>query len=337
MYGKERLIWADSMKGWLMILVILGHAIQSTLGNECFDNHVWNFIYSFHMPTFMAISGWFAFRQNLRRGGYLIICKRRVCQLLIPYLLWSLFSLLLHGRLNLRSIWNVVLYPDSSFWFLWILFLISVVFIICQYLAWKINCDEFLFISLAGAILFALMVVFEIRVFGFQFLSYYFLFYTAGYCIHRFALWQKIRNKIVLTSLFLFWCLLAWYWNMHMLPTWMPVVHFLPSSLLQYTYRGVTAIVAILFIFGVAPWELNNMGRFNLFIKEIGTISLGLYVCHLTFMGGIVRILNAILPQVGTIGIIILAFVIGFALSFAIVELLKCNKYTAKYLLGKLE
>lgn len=60
--SKQRFIWADSLKGWLMLLVILGHAIQSTLGPDCYSNHVWNLIYSFHMPAFMAVSGWLAYR-----------------------------------------------------------------------------------------------------------------------------------------------------------------------------------------------------------------------------------------------------------------------------------
>ena len=29
---KKRLIWADSLKGWLIILVVLGHTIQNTIG-----------------------------------------------------------------------------------------------------------------------------------------------------------------------------------------------------------------------------------------------------------------------------------------------------------------
>ena len=231
---KERLIWADSLKGLLIILVILGHAIQSTLGNECFNNHLWNLIYSFHMPAFMAVSGWFAFRPIPNRGGYVTIIKRRCYQLLIPYILWSLISLLIRGRFNLISIWNMIIYPDTSFWFLWVLFLISVTFVTCQWMAKQIKCDELLFIGLSCAILFGVMVLFDIRVFGFQFLAYYILFYTAGYCIHRYSLNQRIRNKIVLASLFLVWCILAWYWNMHSLPNWMPTVHFFPSSLIQY-------------------------------------------------------------------------------------------------------
>ncbi len=55
------MIWADSLKGWLMILVIIGHAIQTVVGGECNENHLWNIIYSFHMPAFMAVSGWFAY------------------------------------------------------------------------------------------------------------------------------------------------------------------------------------------------------------------------------------------------------------------------------------
>lgn len=60
--AKARLIWADSLKGWLMILVVLGHVIQTLMQEGCNDNHLWNLIYSFHMPAFMAVSGWLACR-----------------------------------------------------------------------------------------------------------------------------------------------------------------------------------------------------------------------------------------------------------------------------------
>ena len=140
-----------------------------------------------------------------------------------------------------------------------------------------------------------------------------------------------------LASLFLIWCVLAWYWNMHSLPNWMPTVHFFPSSLLQYTYRGVTAIIAILVIFSIAPIVLNNKGRLNMFIKEVGAISLGLYVCHLSLMGSIVRTIKEIFPSASNFIIIIIGFIVGFSLSLIIVELLKSNKHAAKYLLGKIK
>lgn len=66
--AKERLIWADSLKGWLMILVILGHVMQQLAGGVDGGSHLWAMIYSFHMPAFIAASGWFAYRKN-RPGG----------------------------------------------------------------------------------------------------------------------------------------------------------------------------------------------------------------------------------------------------------------------------
>ena len=65
---NPRLLWADTLKGWLMLLVILGHAIQTVMPEACYQGHIWNLIYSFHMPAFMAVSGYFAYRAN-RYGG----------------------------------------------------------------------------------------------------------------------------------------------------------------------------------------------------------------------------------------------------------------------------
>ena len=59
---NNRLVWADRLKGILIVLVVLGHAIQQTMNEACFDNHLWNYIYSFHMPAFMAISGFLSYR-----------------------------------------------------------------------------------------------------------------------------------------------------------------------------------------------------------------------------------------------------------------------------------
>lgn len=58
----NRIIWADSLKGILIILVVLGHAIQNVLGYDCFNNHIWNYIYSFHMAAFISVSGYLNYK-----------------------------------------------------------------------------------------------------------------------------------------------------------------------------------------------------------------------------------------------------------------------------------
>ena len=52
-----------------MVLVVLGHAIQGVMPETCFTDHLWNLIYSFHMPAFMAVSGYFAYRAVKPVGG----------------------------------------------------------------------------------------------------------------------------------------------------------------------------------------------------------------------------------------------------------------------------
>lgn len=62
---RQHLVWADAIKGWLILLVILGHCIASTIGNDAANvNYWWCLIYSFHMPVFMAVSGYLACKPN---------------------------------------------------------------------------------------------------------------------------------------------------------------------------------------------------------------------------------------------------------------------------------
>lgn len=343
---KQRLIWADSLKGWLMLLVILGHAIQCTLGVDCEGNHLWNIIYSFHMPAFMAVSGWLAYRgiksskpTNADWGGYISSCKRRAQQLLLPYLAWTLISYMIKGDYTLIAVYNKLMFPDTSFWFLWVLFWICVIFNLAQLVASKQKVNEMVLILGTCLLLFGVMVVMEIRVLGFQFLAYYFLFYSLGYCLHKYERTKCLeitRNNICLIILTLLWAFLAWGWSMHGLPSWMPTIPHVPSSLLQYAYRGFTALVAIVVLIGVAPKALNGTGKTNQMICSLGVISLGLYVVHLSLIGHIVKGVLAVIPDVSTWLCVAIAFVLALAVSYLVVWALNMNKHTARIFLGKI-
>jgi Acyltransferase family. len=230
---------------------------------------------------------------------------------------------------------KIILNPDSYFWFLWVLFWICIIFTLCQWIADKLKIDEFVPIVISCMVLMAVMVGLEFRVFGFQFLAYYFLFYTLGYSVHRFSILQ-IKDNIVLLVLGLVWLFMAWFWNMHELPSWMPAIPHVPSTLLQYAYRGITAAIAMLVLFGVAPKLLDGNSKLNTWIKELGVVSLGLYVVHLSIMGYVADILKELYPTCSIWGQISIVFVITTIFSVVIVELLKKNKWTARYLLGKI-
>ena len=63
---KPREYYLDAVKAIAIILTVLGHCIQWILGDTFGEDRLELFIYSFHMPLFMIISGYF-FQSALRQ------------------------------------------------------------------------------------------------------------------------------------------------------------------------------------------------------------------------------------------------------------------------------
>ncbi len=337
--GPRRLIWVDALKGWLMLLVVMGHAIQWTLGDETDDSHVWNIIYSFHMPAFFAVSGWLAYRPGRQGKGptighshtaYLIV--RRAQQLLIPFFCWSLV-IIISRRLNFFSAMaGMIEKPDNSFWFLWALFFIYLIFHVSVAVSRQLRCGESAVILLVGAFLSALMVVFQLNSFGFQFIAYYFLFFSLGYFIHKYP-WLQITHKAWLAALFAVWVILAWWWRMHELPPWVSV--FATSSWLQYAYRGVTATIAILVLINVSPLLLDSDHWTNRRMGVVGAWSMGIYTVHLSILTMLLHGIEQFIPKSYYVAFVCVLFFSALIISLALVYLIMKNKYTARLLMGK--
>lgn len=92
----ERYYEFDNLKGFAIILVIFGHALQYVIGTEyAYDNILYRLIYSFHMPLFMMISGFF-FYNSLSRS-FVEVFKSKFIFILLPCLIWSLVVVLMGG------------------------------------------------------------------------------------------------------------------------------------------------------------------------------------------------------------------------------------------------
>lgn len=66
-----RLKYLDFIKGFAILLVVLGHVIQ--FSDNSFDNNIlFRYIYSFHMPLFMFTSGFASCKQ---KNPYFIVNK----------------------------------------------------------------------------------------------------------------------------------------------------------------------------------------------------------------------------------------------------------------------
>lgn len=255
--------------------------------------------------------------------------------MLIPYLVWSVIAFFLRDDYTIEKLAEIILQPDNYLWFLWVLFWICVLFNLAQLIAVKCKANEMLTIGGFCTILLVMMVGAEIRLFGFQFLAYYFLFYTLGYCLHKYD-FVVLSKWSCLIALSLIWFFFAWGWTMHGLPSWVPTIPHVPSALLQYAYRGFTALVAIVVLIGAAPKVMNGKGTLNSFISGIGIISLGMYAGHLALLGHIKTLLLCVCPEInGWLAISIIS-IIAFILAYIFVTLLGKNRLTARIFLGKI-
>ena len=88
----------DFIKGILIILVVIGHAIQVLYGidnKEVWYNPIFNIVYTFHMPLFIFISGYF-FSSSLKYS-FSILLEKKATRLLVPTFIWSTVILLIWG------------------------------------------------------------------------------------------------------------------------------------------------------------------------------------------------------------------------------------------------
>ena len=86
-----RINYVDNLKGFAIILVIVGHVIQYLYSPDFYDGVVvFRYIYSFHMALFMMLSG---FTLDMNRDISLKIfiekIKKRALQLLLPFFFWG--------------------------------------------------------------------------------------------------------------------------------------------------------------------------------------------------------------------------------------------------------
>lgn len=90
-----RIGWIDICKGLLIILMVLGHTGTPVI------RPLRRWIYSFHMPAFVFLSGYTA-RHDRPFGTFIVKKTKRI---LIPYVVWNLLYLALYAFLASRNIY----------------------------------------------------------------------------------------------------------------------------------------------------------------------------------------------------------------------------------------
>lgn len=88
---SSRVYAYDNLKFLLIFCVVLGHLVQESVGDDSFCKAAFIFVYSFHMPAFLFISGLFA-KKTVLDGAR---TRKRVGTFLILYILMKAMQFVL--------------------------------------------------------------------------------------------------------------------------------------------------------------------------------------------------------------------------------------------------
>lgn len=268
------------LKGFLVFLVVFGHVIEgfsSSIGRDW----LYNFIYSFHMPAFVAISG-FLFKAEAAPS-------KLVKSILIPFMVYNVIfeisSFTSFGRFTHNF------YEGAPYWHLWFLLALFI---------WKLLTPAF--VTLRWPLLASLALAFLFPTFnadGYLFslgrILHFFPFFLTG-LVFKEKLSKGLSSKLSTSSIgiivlsFIALCF----------------AYLIPTKILygSYTYSQIPLPKLEGLGYTAASLALGSMGlifAFYLaprlrFFQRFGEASLTIYILHAFFVMNLGHELNLKLP-----------------------------------------
>lgn len=107
-------LYADNLKSFLMILVIFGHFLQIYQGSSVMSG-MKNCIYSFHMPLFIFLSGYFSKNITCQR-------QRDIDCILYPFFIFQILNIIYTKFVPAQPLKENIFYPYHQNWYLLALF-----------------------------------------------------------------------------------------------------------------------------------------------------------------------------------------------------------------------
>lgn len=331
---KSRNNEIDFIKGVAIFLVVYGHAIQFLNNGEFdfFKHPLFIFIYSFHMPLFMIVSGYLL---SYSRGKYspkeTIINKFK--RLIVPVISWVMLFFLF------KTVIKVILGAEDNFilsllksiksmpytlWFLWGVFYCTIIVsIVNKYLN-----DS----KLAYILIFILMMITPdyLNSHLYKFVYPYFII---GYFIKDYK--SVLNNKVRIISFILFPIMLL-LWNKEY------YIYISKFSLLNQPiliqlesilFRGMIGFVGIVVVISAIRYYLQYGEKIHInnFICTMGMNSLGIYIIS-DYMYIILDKIN-----IPFYNIYLYTFIFTPIATFIIVKICIniCNYINSKYILRK--
>ncbi|HAF01916.1 MAG TPA: acyltransferase [Methylophilaceae bacterium] len=322
----ERELWVDYAKAIGIILVVYGHVERGVFASgitygEQAHYLLDSFIYSFHMPLFFFLSGLF-YISSLKKRDVNGVILNKAQTIFYPYIVWSLLQGLIEVALSsysnnhttLAQVLALLWAPRAQFWFLYALFLMTLLGIAM----YKNLAPRFyLAIFLISAILYSLKgFFFEFNGDLFYFpavkhVVFNFVFFSFGIFFQYKKSFFVRYNKVIFPLATLVFIAFQWYF------------HFVlgETFLTKHDWLGLTlALVSIVFVSSLSM-ILSNY-RIN-WLAILGASSMTIYLMHVLVASG-VRVLLQKFLQVDDIYIhLISGSVIGIFLPLLVMNITK--------------
>ncbi|MBV7391888.1 MULTISPECIES: acyltransferase family protein [Enterococcus] len=278
---KERDSYFDNAKFMLMVLVVFGHLIQPFIGDDGFVHDMYYTMFTFHMPAFILISGFFS--KNYRRPGYL---WKSFKTFIVTYLVFQIIYSLYYWLFGNAGSFNVnFTVPHWSLWFLVSMFFWNALLFLFGRLKPPIGLSlSFLIALIAG------YLPFINRELTMQRTLVFFPFFLLGYYLSPKA-FKKVQNnsariKAAIGLVFVF-CFI--YVNESINKYWLfgskPYEDFLSFPELGALVRGIVLLLGVIGIFSF----LSFVPTKKTFFTDLGRHTFNVYLLH----GFIVRIFRS--------------------------------------------
>lgn len=144
----NRLKNIDQLKGFAILLVVIGHVFVYSFGNA--NTLLFNWLSSFHMPLFMFLSGYMAYNSSLKSKSIVQLLKNKALALLLPFFLFGIFY-----TWSFDLTWYAFFCGSMKlgYWFTFTLFEIFCIYYFICYLFQKINKCKNIWSELFGFIM----------------------------------------------------------------------------------------------------------------------------------------------------------------------------------------
>lgn len=264
----------DVLKGFAILLVVIGHLIQLQISPNHFDSNLFfKLIYSFHMALFFFLAGNVFKIKPLNIE--LIFCFKR---LIFPFFFFFfIVSCNFNYQVFMLKAFEYILNPQLGFWFLFVLAIIRILFDILL----LVN-KTYGFVILT---LFYTVGVLMGKLFAIDYVLFYFSFFAAGYFVshnqskffytlHSLFFRRGVAGLLTILLLIIFYSYVFNFYHRNLIGV--SLVEFIMQ-------KNILAILGILLCYKI--FQMFSFRALSKAFEFMGKYTLFIYGFHLLFLG----------------------------------------------------